>query len=611
MVKKIQDKNNKKKATPDFKQQVELLRLRFLEMDFSDLREFLWDEHPQVAIFLLNWLNHPVLFQAFLSPLPVEQQVDLIYRQAYIRFNNCDPHQFLGYLGMDKNQTLGMLLSFYRKISPEGNPFGEIRERSSDPDSETVLLQEDLLHYYINNLSEEVYKEIRPYLDDLDICLSRILYSSRLYQNLDETHQTSITVRTHGFFNIFADFMNTGFNRVVNGQFNIFTESVIAVEKNTLKEELKSNLTCIRARDKKTQSFFYLFLDYPLKSLILDTFFGANTVYQPVIQVDPVGSPIEKETLLWVAEKIFSYLESSAQPLIELSLEQPEFYSFASPRFEVTQGVGPSILATILLEGKSSGVGALRVLLEHEAVEFIYKKLGEENLLREVVKNLEEIPPFQTENTADNLEGELQKIVTELFSFEEKKEVNLFANEERVEGILWDFILKDLESNIAVLQSDDPLDLLIKGGDVKKKMAQQDHNHENTNYAEIHYNYGVAFLKKGLWREAKNALETALRFNPSCSCEIYLAIANGQAGEYLLELTAYKKILAQFPKLREVYVLLARRFSSLNKPGEALKSLKNAINLGFSQLTFLEKDPCFESLLSSSQWKKYRSKHEF
>ena len=61
---------------------LQLLRHRFL-MEHPDLvTQWLWEEHPQTAAFLLNWLGAPPVLAAYMTPLPALQQADVLHRIA-------------------------------------------------------------------------------------------------------------------------------------------------------------------------------------------------------------------------------------------------------------------------------------------------------------------------------------------------------------------------------------------------------------------------------------------------------------------------------------------------------------------------------------------------
>jgi Tfp pilus assembly protein PilF len=102
----------------------------------------------------------------------------------------------------------------------------------------------------------------------------------------------------------------------------------------------------------------------------------------------------------------------------------------------------------------------------------------------------------------------------------------------------------------------------------------------NPDYAEAHYNLGIALAQTGKIEEAIAHYEQALRINPdSAEPHINLGIALGQTGKIEEAIAHFQQALRINPDLAEAHLNLGVALVKLGKPNDAIRHYEQALRI--------------------------------
>jgi len=104
---------------------------------------------------------------------------------------------------------------------------------------------------------------------------------------------------------------------------------------------------------------------------------------------------------------------------------------------------------------------------------------------------------------------------------------------------------------------------------------------------------------------ASQAYERAIQRNPASSRYLlsFLALCFQRLGLYQRALRTYEDALRLNPGAKEVHYGLACNYSLMNDPGHALPHLQRAVDLGYVDLDYIERDPDIDNIRNEPRFK--------
>ncbi len=119
----------------------------------------------------------------------------------------------------------------------------------------------------------------------------------------------------------------------------------------------------------------------------------------------------------------------------------------------------------------------------------------------------------------------------------------------------------------------------------------------NPDYADAHYNLGLAYGELDMHKEAIEAFKQAIRIRPDhADAHLNLGVACHKSGMYKESIEAYKEAIRINPDYADAHYNLACSYSLLGSVNKALESLGKAMDLGFNDIKHLENDSDLDGL---------------
>ena len=123
--------------------------------------------------------------------------------------------------------------------------------------------------------------------------------------------------------------------------------------------------------------------------------------------------------------------------------------------------------------------------------------------------------------------------------------------------------------------------------------------------AEIHNNMGNALFKNGKVDEALNHYKQAVGFKPAfVPALLNLAKAYAAKDEYETARSYFRKVVALEPDQPEAYYFIAVTYAKQNSISDSVKWLEKAVQQGFNNWAFFQKDGNFDQVRQSFDYKK-------
>lgn len=582
-------------ATPD-SSGLNALRHRFLIEEPSRLTEWLWDEHPQTAAFLLNWMGSPRMLAAYLQPLPSLQQADILFRIASL-----DPEQAPTALQEE------ILIDSLRRVS------SYLREAGEEliPDDVPPIRGERLYQAYLESLGAGDRKTLLENMEEVDSVLARL--GGSLVPRPSEG-QTSGDRTFHSVINTFGDLLSHEFTRLGLNSVVVFPDTVEMVSAAGFAHDSPTMLLPFRLMHGPSRSNLYVLLTPSLFYHYLECAFGAHRPHFLNNPGKPELSEIDGRVSLALAGLLGEALalviglgegSSGYQPEAidpgELSDELAGFGKTPLLSCQFTVKLGQTVAGKIGLLWPPSHLRELQALTGSDLFQNLIpdtlpssKKggagAGGRKRGRKAIAAPVGTPPAAGAPGADaKSDGDDPTLSLEEF--------------------LWRIELEEAEKagGNLVGRAPQPIDLLLQGYDPQQIARQGGGSQEESQrLADLHYQYGSRFFQIGQYAEATEALERAIHANPKHEgAQLLTAAAWGEQGMYFKEILAYKKLVSEGVALTEAHVLLARRLAFLGRADEAYQALDGAIQRGFQPKDIVEADPCFKSLRRSVKWRQY------
>ena len=585
---------------------LQLLRHRFLMEDPDLVTQWLWEEHPQTAAFLLNWLGAPPVLTAYMTPLPLLQQADVLHRIAS--------------LGVDHQPTAyheEILIDALRRISPY------LREAGSDLTAEDPVPKRGvrLIRPYLGVLNTEELQQLLEQMAEVDPAFARV--GALLGAQASTGNETSDTV--HGILNGYCDLLGFAFSRCFSAQTVVYPERVDMVAASGFADEDLGRRIPFRLALAGCDSHAILLISTPLFIRYLEYAFGSGTPYQFQDVAKPELSGIEIEVAVSLGQILAGYLDVALGLDEEGDGYQVEPFPADDLAAELKEfGKTPILDAQLTFKVGQALSGGITLLMPPSHLVDLQSKVGKalfDTLLGGALPG----PPAPTDSHGAAT-GAGASSERPLADFEAKLDAGAGDGDSpdrddahspaddddpsgTLEEFLWKIELEEAEKAIEEIEPRpaQPLDLFLRGYAPEKIAEWQTvSGEEKERLAELHYFYGTQLFQKGLFADAAEALEkTVTEHSGHEGGRLLLAAAWGELGLYFKEIVAYKKLIAEGLALPESQVLLARRLSFLGRTDDAFTALKAANDLGYQPEDIVEADPCFRALQKSVKWRQY------
>jgi hypothetical protein len=569
------------------------LRHRFLMEEPARLTEWLWEEHPQTAAFLLNWLGDSRMLSAYLRPLPPLQQADILHRIASL-----DPDEPLSPLQQE------ILVDTLRRVS------SYLREAGAEliPDDPLPIRGERLYRAHLDSLTEEDRKALLVQMEEVNGLLARL--GSNLMARPGEAGGGE--ERTfHFLMNAYGDLLSHNLSCRGFGTTLVFPDTVEMVSAAGFVQDAPVQLLPFRLMHAESRSGLYLLLSPSLFYHYLECAFGAQ---RPQFLHRPSKaefSEIDSHVALTLAATLADALalviglegaqggyQSNPVDPAELSEELSAFGKTPLLSCQFTVKIGQTVAGKIGLLWPPSHLRELRALTGSDLFQ---------NLIPETLP----VPRRGSGGAAGRSRARKAMPMPGSVTFPAGGEGGGEGEESALslEEFLWRIELEEAEKASGQVSGrpTQPIDLLLQGYE-PQQIARQGggSREEKERLADLHYQYGARFFQIGQYAAATEALERAMAANAHHEgAQLLMAAAWGEQGMYFKEILAYKKMVAEGAALTEAQVLLARRLSFLGRAEEAFQALEGAIQRGFQPKEIVEADPCFKSLRRSVKWRQY------
>ena len=580
------------------------LRHRFLIEEPARLTEWLWDEHPQTAAFLLNWLGDRRLLSAYLQPLPSLQQADILFRIASL-----DPDRPLTALQEE------VLIDSLRRVS------SYLREAGEEliPDDPAPVRGERLYQAHLESLSEEERKALLLNMEELDSVLARLGSNLALRPAEGRVGEE----RTfHSLINTYGDLLSHGLSRSGLGETLVFPDTVEMVSAAGFAQDAPMMLVPFRLMQAASHSGLYLLVSPSLFYHYLECAFGAQHPRFLLNPSRPELSEIDGRVALSLAGMLGDALSLvigiegvqggyQTEPVdpAELSDELAGFGKTPLLSCQFTVRLGQTVAGKIGLLWPPSHLRELQSLTGNDLFQNLIPdtlptpKRGGAAGRKRARKALAPPGPAAGAQAPGGSGGPgAPGAAAEGGAEGDDPTLSL-------EEFLWRIELEEAEKAGATRNGRpaQPLDLLLRGYDPQQIARQgSGSREEKERLADLHYQYGSRFFQIGQYGEATEALERAVKANARHEgAQLLMAAAWGEQGMYFKEILAYKKMVSEGVALTEAQVLLARRLSFLGRAEEAFHALEAAIQRGFQPKDIVEADPCFKSLRRGVKWRQY------
>ena len=131
----------------------------------------------------------------------------------------------------------------------------------------------------------------------------------------------------------------------------------------------------------------------------------------------------------------------------------------------------------------------------------------------------------------------------------------------------------------------------------------------NPDDAEVHYCLGVAYYESGKHEEAIKSYKQAIRIDPDYArAHNNLGNAYFESGKYEDAIESYKQAIRIDPDYADAHYNLACSYSLLGDVNKALESLGRSIDLGFDDIKHIENDSDLNGLRDEAGYKKLINK---
>jgi len=579
-------------ATPDTNG-LKALRHRFLIEEPARLTEWLWNEHPQTAAFLLNWMGSPQMLAAYLQPLPSLQQADILYRIASL-----DPEDTPTPLQQE------ILVESLRSVS------SYLREAGDEliADDAPPVRGERLYQAYLEGLAPADRKALLENMEEVDSVLAR-LGGSLVPRPAEGEAGAERTF--HALINSFGDLLSHEFTRVGLGSAVVFPDTVEMVSASGFAQDSPTVLLPFRLVHAPSRSALFLLISPSLFYHYLECAFGAHRPHFLSNPGKPELSEIDGRVALSLAGRLGEALALVIgigegangylpEPIDagELSDELGAFGKTPLLSCQMTVKLGQTVAGKIGLLWPPSHLRELQALTGSDLFH---------NLIPDTLP-----APKKGGGAAAGARKRGRKALAASGAGPagaagdgkpESDDPTL-----SLEEFLWRIELEEAEKAEGNLvgRPPQPIDLLLQGYDPQQIARQGGSQEESQRLADLHYQYGSRFFQIGQYAEATEALERAVQANAKHEgAQLLMAAAWGEQGMYFKEILAYKKMVSESVALTEAHVLLARRLSFLGRAEEAFQALESAIQRGFQPKDIVEADTCFKALRRSVKWRQY------
>lgn len=588
-------------ASPLNADAISLLRRRFLAEEPEHLTEWLWEEHPQTAAFVLNWLGSPELLTAYLSPLPFLQQADMLYRIARL-----EPGRPLTPVQEE------LLVEALRRLTPY------LREADAELAAAEVepVQGERLLQAYLYTLRAAERRPFLQQMEEVDPVLARLAGTLSRHAP-DRAGPAAETI--HGVLNDYGNLLSHAMSRWLGTRALVYPERVEMVSAEAERAEEEDPMISFRLTLPGTRSVGYLRLSLSLFFHYLEATFGAAHPFFLHSPTKPEFSDIENGVAVAFAQELADELTAALGLEREAAgyraaLLSAEGYAEALDR----HGRTPLLHSRLTLKiGQALG-GQMALLLPPSHLVDLQALCGRDlfrTLLDEVPVAREgeeesgpaaDFPPVAGESATPQAPGAQAPEATEADPAVIEDAGDAGSS---LEDFLWRIELEEAEraSEREEVPPPQPLDLFLQDY-APEQVDRRGHGSqaEHERRAELHYFYGSRLFQKGHYAEAAEALEQALEDNPEHhGARLLLAAAWGEQGLYFREIVGYRQLIAAEQALPEAWVLLSRRLSFLGRVDDAFSALESAIDQGFRPQEVVEADPCFRNLRRSVKWRQF------
>ena len=568
---------------PD-KQQLTLLRQRFMLEDADTLVEWLWEEHPQSAAFVLNWTGSLRLAHSYLEPLPPSQQADVILRICYE-----DVQHAL------TNEQLALLAEVLREVAPTPRIVDSNALKALE---KPVLRGLKLAVSYLAELDEDARTELLLELEAQDNILARIC------QDLAQTLADD-DLRPHNLhigLNLFCDYLCYIFNRAFDARAVAYTHAVEFQSSQALLENIERYFWSFCVLDESRDLKGFIQLQPRMLYHYLEVICGAVKAFHQTGFEKPDLTPLERQAALSLVQELATALWDSMhlqKSALSVAFLSPEAFA-AELRDQETETV---LSVSFTLQFGSVNTGQLQLVLPAQ-------RWGS------VIDKRSQPAPSASTDAYSTVEQMMSVGVDEVGALDapapiEDGDLTSDLSEASLQDMVFLSALEDAENATQKAGGEglkNPLDLLLRGHgpqDISAMSRSSAEDEDANSEANLHCHYAELLLRNGGLSEADQALQKALKLQPEFPhAQMLSALVQGEQGMYLREIVTYKRLIEAKSCLPEVLILMARRFSFLGKVQDASQALERTMKMGFPVREIVETDDAFRAVRRSPHWRR-------